>query len=455
MSDLKDSQTTAQAIQQELEEKVQRRTAELEKLSDSLRDQDQESQVTQAKLQERVRELALLNRFIFSTSQMLSLSEVLAETRKILEDELGIPGGIIFLVDNMEQMLSLKVSWGMHPSISDRYDRFPIENSPLEDVIQQRQTMLIPDLRGVPAVNDWIGQGKARPDWQSALYLPLLSEGIAGGATCLFSVNKESFSAAQIKFLETLAGEIGVVTKNIRLIEELQTSRAHLRRLAQRVFSAQEEERLRVSRELHDEVGQALTALRFILEMTEGDLKRIKDRLPEDKLGSIQNQLRDAIQLSEQLSSGIRRLAYDLRPAELENLGLNTTLKSYCRDFANRTNLEVNYKGVETPPLGPEIDICLYRLLQEALNNVAKHASASQVDVKLSLDAKTLSLTVADDGEGFQLSGGQKSNGNMGLTPGIGLIGMQERIDAVGGRLLIRSKPGEGTRLVAWVPVVW
>lgn len=453
MSDLKDSPATTQSTQQELEKKVQRRTAELEKLSDSLRDQDQESQITQAKLQERIQELALLNRFIFSTSQMLSLTEVLAETRKILEDEIGIPGGIIFLVENMEQTLSLKASWGIQKSISEGYDRIPIENSPLENVIQKRQTMLIPDLRGVPAVNDWIGQGKAMLDWQSALYLPLLSEGIAGGAACLFSVNRESFSAAQIKFLETLAGEIGVVINNIRLIEELQTSRTHLRRLAQRVFSAQEEERLRVSRELHDEVGQALTALRFILEMTEGDLKKSTDQLSEDKLSSIQNQLRDAIKLSEQLSSGIRRLAYDLRPAELENLGLNTTLKSYCRDFANRTKLEVNYEGVETPPLDPEIDICLYRLLQEALNNVAKHAKASQVDVKLSLDAKTLSLTVDDDGEGFQLPSGQKAHGNMGLTPGIGLIGMQERIDAVGGRLLIRSESGEGTRLVAWVPV--
>jgi GAF domain-containing protein len=364
MGDLKNSKGAAQSIQQELEEKVQRRTTELEKLSSSLRDQDQESQITQAKLQERVQELALLNRFIFSTSQMLSLSEVLAETRKILEDELGIPGGIIFLVDNMEQMLSLKVSWGMHPSIREKYDRFPIENSHLEGVIRKRQTMLIPDLRGVPAMNDWIGQPETRLDWQSALYLPLLSEGIAGGAACLFTVNRESFSAAQIKFLETLAGEIGVVINNIRLIEELQASRTHLRRLAQRVFSAQEEERLRVSQELHDEVGQALTALRFILEMTEVDLTRSTDQLSEDKRESIRNQLRDAIQLSEQLSSGIRRLAYDLRPAELENLGLNTTLKSYCRDFANRTSLDVNYNGVETPPLGPEIDICLYSLLQ-------------------------------------------------------------------------------------------
>ena len=214
-----------------------------------------------------------------------------------------------------------------------------------------------------------------------------------------------------------------------------------IQNLAKQVVYAQEEERRRLSRELHDEAGQALTALKLSLELLRAD--------PPDNAEVLNQYLGKAIALTESTMDCVRLLARGLRPPALDTLGLNLTLQAYCRDFAQRTQLNVSYRGCEVRDLSDAMSISLYRVLQEALTNVAKHAQAGRIRVSLTRAAKHVRLAVTDDGCGFDLD----------ATPmpvqqsGIGLLGMRERLELLEGRLELRTVPGQGLRLAAILPL--
>jgi signal transduction histidine kinase len=179
------------------------------------------------------------------------------------------------------------------------------------------------------------------------------------------------------------------------LYEEVLVSRQRLYRLNQKVISAQEDERRRVSRELHDEAGQALTALKINLNL-------IRYSLPAGVEG-ISEQLVEATDVINQTMEQIRFLAHALRPPVLDMFGLNTSLEGLCVDFARRTQLIIHYNGTVLPSLPDSAAISLYRFLQEALTNTAKHAQAREIIVTLTHTALThrIQLTIADDGVGF------------------------------------------------------
>ena len=215
-----------------------------------------------------------------------------------------------------------------------------------------------------------------------------------------------------------------------------------IQKLAKRVVFAQEEERQRVSRELHDEAGQALTALKISLEL-------IRAELPIEA-EALRQHLAEAINLTDATKERIRLLARDLRPPALDTVGLNLTLQAFCRDFSKRTQLSIRYEGTEVPGLSDAMNICLYRVLQEALTNVAKHSHASRVEVELVVDADAVRLMVADNGRGVDRAARRSL---LKQPAGIGLLGMQERLELFGGRLDVESEPGQGVRLVAHLPL--
>lgn len=214
-----------------------------------------------------------------------------------------------------------------------------------------------------------------------------------------------------------------------------------IQRLAKRVVYAQEEERHRLSRELHDEAGQALTALKLSLELIAADL-------PAGASGLRQN-LAEAIALAESTKERVRLLAQGLRPPALDTVGLNLTLEAFCRDFSRRTQLPIDYQGMEVPGLSDAMNICLYRVLQEALTNVARHAHATHVDVRLSREGPLVRLSITDNGRGFS----HNATRMLQRWAGIGLLGMRERVELLGGWLEIESELGRGVRTVANLPV--
>jgi signal transduction histidine kinase len=213
-----------------------------------------------------------------------------------------------------------------------------------------------------------------------------------------------------------------------------------IQKLAKRVVAAQEEERHRISRELHDEAGQALTALKIGLELIQGEISGSE---------AVQASLNEIIALADQTRDRIRHLARGLRPPALDTLGLSLTLEDFCRTFARQTQLAIEFQASSLPELSDAQNICLYRCLQEALTNVARHAVARKVSVKLWCDESAVHLSVTDDGIGFD---GRTSDPTRNHLPGLGLLGMQERLELLGGWLEIQSQPEQGTAIIAHLP---
>lgn len=223
-----------------------------------------------------------------------------------------------------------------------------------------------------------------------------------------------------------------------RLVRAEQTNQELIKRLVH----SQEEERERVSRELHDEAGQALTALKLSLEL-------IQNEIPQ-ALSAARENLSEAIDLTEATKEEIRILARGLRPPALDAVGLSLTLESFCRDFSRRTQLQIHYRGRDVRELSDIANMCLYRTLQEALANVARHAHATRVDVRLERGAARVRLVVEDNGVG--LATGQR-HGTAKSASGIGLVGMRERLNLIGGGLKVEAGRKAGVRLTAEVPI--
>jgi two-component system sensor histidine kinase UhpB len=209
---------------------------------------------------------------------------------------------------------------------------------------------------------------------------------------------------------------------------------AHNRELAQRLIKVQENERLAIARELHDDLAQHCTAIRLEAAFIE------RSRDVAQIAASAQRTSAEAAALQH----SVRRLLRRLRPAELDALGLVAALQSLCDDWHSRSGLRCSlvHRGA-SQNLGEALDTAVYRVVQEALSNVVRHARASGVRIELAADDETLTLCVQDDGQGFDATR---------TTRGLGLLGIAERASALGGRLLATSAPGAGARLSLTLP---
>ncbi|MBS4062577.1 MAG: PAS domain S-box protein [Bacteroidetes bacterium] len=217
---------------------------------------------------------------------------------------------------------------------------------------------------------------------------------------------------------------------------DLNKSREQLRELTHQIVNALEGERRRVSRELHDEAGQILIGLKY-------RLGEALSSLPLDYQEARQL-ITTAMDGTDQAMQKIRALAHALRPPTLDVAGINLSLQSLCREFSEQVSLPITYKGIELVGLGDEINISLYRILQEALTNIVKHApQATHVNVTLARTKKRVALTIEDNGQGFHPDPAKK---------GIGILGIQERLALLGGRLEILQGARGGTRLKAIIP---
>jgi len=220
------------------------------------------------------------------------------------------------------------------------------------------------------------------------------------------------------------------------MLAEKQQREDQLKNLSHRLLEVQENERRALAREVHDEFGQLLTALQFSLEAG----MRAPARAVKAKLSDCQDLVRE-------LLAGVRQLSVDLRPTMLDDLGLLPTLSWYCEQFWMRTGVSITfqYTGPTRRFAGP-IESAAYRIVQEALTNVARHAQVSAAAVHLERDESTLTIRIEDQGAGFEPSTKLALHSS-------GLLGMRERATLLGGLLTIDAQPGRGTRLRASIPL--
>lgn len=233
---------------------------------------------------------------------------------------------------------------------------------------------------------------------------------------------------------------------NSAMREEARTRRrAERERLAlmRRIVTTQEDERRRISRELHDQLGQSLTALRLKLEGLKGEAGR---------RSKLQGRIDELVEIARRLDSDVDFLAWELRPSALDDLGLIVALSNYVNEWSKHFGVKVNFHsaGLGDARLEPLVETTLYRVAQEALNNVAKHAAATSVDMLLERRDDHAVLIAEDDGRGFDPDGVEADGGG---ERGMGLIGMRERAALVRGTVEVESTPGGGTTVFVRVPV--
>ena len=238
---------------------------------------------------------------------------------------------------------------------------------------------------------------------------------------------------------------IGVdITKRQMAEEALRQSERELRILSSQLLDAQERERQRVAQELHDGIGQSLTAIKFGLEQAVGQIADFDSRQAAERLNNLIPMIQDAVE-------EVRRISMDLRPSTLDDLGVLATIKWFCREFGRiyagiRIDREIDIAENRIPDT---LKTVIFRVIQEALNNVAKHSRADRVKMDLRLKGGMVELTIEDNGTGFDLSEVLSSNR---AVRGFGLASMRERTEISGGAFSMTSRPGRGTRIKASWP---
>jgi signal transduction histidine kinase len=229
--------------------------------------------------------------------------------------------------------------------------------------------------------------------------------------------------------------------QNARLVAELQRKEAVRSELLRRVIAAQEEERKRIARELHDDTSQALTVLAMSLERAAAGIEAPKDRAKLEEMKGLALGMLD----------DVHKLIFDLRPSLLDDLGLAAAARWYAESRLVSLGIRVSLETVgEERRLPPEVEAALFRAIQEALTNVARHAGAENVAISLEFTPDRVLVEVEDDGRGFDV-GAVRLEADEGR--GLGLLGMQERVSLLGGDIDIRSEPGSGTTIHIEVPV--
>jgi signal transduction histidine kinase len=219
--------------------------------------------------------------------------------------------------------------------------------------------------------------------------------------------------------------------------QERQTGQEELTRLTAKLLSEQEEERRLLARQLHDDISQRLAAACI-------NLSQLVDQLSGE---TAKSRCQRILSLLDALSEDIRFLSHELYPSALEHLGLATALQSLAREFEERESVTTRFSARDVPAtLCHEVNLSLYRIVQEALKNVARHAAATSVDIAVGSRAEELYLSICDAGKGFTLGAAQPQIG-------LGLLSMIHRANLIGGTLDIDSEPGVGTRIMLHLPL--
>jgi PAS domain S-box-containing protein len=288
-----------------------------------------------------------------------------------------------------------------------------------------------------PGRDDWYAKAWAAMGLplRAGMSTPLLVEGKAIGIVGVTST-RGPFTEEDLHLLQVVADRVAPAIERGRLGETVRAGREQLKALSRRLLTAQEEERRRLAVELHDELGQVLTAVKIHLASLERQAGPPRAN----------THLKEAIASVDRAMERVRDIALDLRPSVLDDLGLAAAVRWYADRFARRTRLEAHLSIDAVPHLPPELETACFRVAQEALTNVARHAQARNVWVELRLLAEELDLRVRDDGIGFD-AGAARERAIGGAS--MGLLGMQERVSLVGGEYTLSTRPGAGTEVRA------
>jgi PAS domain S-box-containing protein len=400
-----------------------------------------ESKMAEEALHQRADDLAALH----ETSQVflghLDVEVIIEGICRLAVDRFGLKMAWVGLVVEGSFDVRPAFAYGFEKGYLDKiritWDDNPTGHGPTGTAIRTGQAAVMNHIERDPTYAPWREAAEAR-GYRSSAALPLcLGEQILG-ALNVYSAEAAYFTDERVQVLQSFANQAAVAIQNARLFEQVYAGRERLHTLSRQLLDVQEAERHHIARELHDEVGQALTALKLLLDMS--------TRLPADEITA---SLGEAQAMVSELMALVRDLSLDLRPAMLDDLGLLPTLLWHLDRYTAQTRVRVTFKhtGLERRRFAPEIETAAYRIVQEALTNVARHAGVGEVAVWLWTDQDTLSVKIEDRGTGFDVEAALAAGNTTGLA------GMRERAVLLDGQLTVESSPAAGTCVTAELPL--
>ena len=330
--------------------------------------------------------------------------------------------GMIYLNDPTEHALVLRASRVRHESFS----LTPAESDAAKRTAQQAFE------------TNSIAYETASGSHLSIIAVPLVSHDQAVGALCL--AHRAAFSNYAV--IQTLARQLGIALENARLYEQVQEKEQLRGQLLERAVAAQEEERKRIARELHDDTGQTLTALGVGLGGVEQTVTQ-NTELAQYQIAELKLMTMHAI-------DNLRQFISDLRPSVPDDMGLVSAVRWYAQQYSERAGVEVRFEvGGAKRRLPSRVETVLFRIAQEGLNNIGRHSQAHHAHVQLDFAPAEVTLSIEDDGRGFVVG---DVLGTHSERRAWGLLGIQERVNLVGGRFNIDSAPGRGTKMTIEIP---
>jgi signal transduction histidine kinase len=354
------------------------------------------------------------------------LSGVMRELRKLFKFEIGRIG---LLEENGKELAILADEGRLRKTI-------PPGKDIMKKVLEGGHPVIFEDIPNNPLYKEWsVNKIALKEGLRTAFYLPIKSKRKKLGVIGILGKRAHRFSRSEIRLIFSVADHLGIAVENAQLYDAVRRAHGQLRGLAHRMQSAREEERTKLAREVHDELGQQLSALKMQLAMA--DVIKGKETS------------KPIFDLIDQMIETVRNIAARLRPAVLDDLGLTEAIEWQAQDFQRRTGIQCKVTSrVEENSLPPGVAVSVFRIFQETLSNVVRHAGADNVKVEWKKDSGDLLLRVRDNGRGIK---------RRALTDRscFGILGMKERALVCGGNLDISGISGKGTTVSLRIPASW
>lgn len=412
-------------------------SGKITRIVELMRDVTEERRLKESLIR-RNQELSILNTVAMTVNKSLDLDQILGQALEEVMRLTDVDAGAVFLREDIIGKLELIAYRGLSEQAARIASEMGMLDGSCGGVVEKGQMVLVPDISG------YRGRRAAslkREKLNSLVHVPLTAKGNVLGSMCVGTRRLKALEPNQRELLNVIGNQIAASVENARLYAEVQQKEKMRGELFKKSINAQEEERRRIARELHDDTSQALTALIFAAE----------EALEMDQISDVHQRLSRMRDLAQSTLDGVHKLIFDLRPTMLDHLGLVPALRWFAESRLKPKGARVSIRETSQPcRLPAEVETALFRVVQEAITNIARHAAARNVNIVFEFEDDTAAVFVEDDGVGFNMF-------EPTLSPdtgrGLGLMGMQERLELLDGDLEINSAPGVGTRLYIQVPI--
>ncbi|MBI1358487.1 MAG: GAF domain-containing protein [Acidobacteria bacterium] len=366
--------------------------------------------------------------------ETLRVKDLLQRVLETLMRTFRANGGVILLHEHSADRLEVKAWKGVSRELAQQFD-LALGDGLMGEIASSGAPEVIIDVK----TDERIASANIRAAFQSLWAIPLAVRGKVTGVVALGFSHEYHCLPREMKLFEAIAERCALAIDKARLMEELRDREEKIRALGEHMMKVEEEERRRISRELHDEVGQSLLVARLYLEMSEGLVPQTNKRAHE--------KLSETRSVIEMTIVEMRRLISALSPSVLQELGLPASIRQFVKNLGRTFPGRVRLRMAQLENLPEGAKIMMYRLVQECFTNAVKHSCASNVSLQLSRRNGSVRMRMQDDGVGFDLAEAGRKRESFGLA------GMRERVALLGGEIDIQSSPGKGTKVSIAIPV--